>query len=243
MNKKLMIIFFLVVFPCLILGNGEWEVGVHYSSWSINLAKPYIEEAIADSFDNFDSSKGSILFDSAGSNYGIGVRYYPGGKYASFSLGISYERNNFKGTLNGNYTDSDKYHNKAEINAVGIFDFSPHSFNLSFRWDIVPNYRIHPFFSIGFGIGKLDGFVNLQATTKTYIGGTVITDKETEEKTLEDLIAIYEKEQGESFPVEFFPIVYVSLGMKGEITDNIYLLCEVAAYDGLSFRGGLAFKF
>jgi hypothetical protein len=243
MSKNLMIIFFLAIFPCLILGNGGWEIGVHYSSWSINLAKPYIEEAIADSFDNFDSSKGSILFDSAGNNYGIDLRYYPGGKHASFSLGISYERNNFKGTLNGSYADSDKYHNRAEINAVGIFDFSPHSFNFSFRWDILPNYRIHPFFTIGFGIGNLDGFVNLQAKTKTYIGSTVISNTVTEEKTLDDLIAIYEKEEGKSFPIGFFPIVYVSLGMKGEIADNIYFLCEVAAYDGLSIRGGLAFKF
>jgi hypothetical protein len=89
----------------------------------------------------------------------------------------------------------------------------------------------------------MDGIINLTTITKTYIGSTVITDKSTEEKTLDDLIKEYEEEEGKAFPVSFFPIVYVSFGVKGEIINNIYFLGEVAFYDGLSFRGGIAFKF
>jgi len=242
--KKISLIFFLLlIFVIDNFAKGEWEIGLHYSSWSLNLAKPYIEETVEDSFDNFDSSKGDIVFDSAGNNYGIDVRYYPAGKYGSFSLGLSYEKNNFKGDLTGNYTDYDEYGNKAEVNAVGLFDLQPHSFNFSLRWDIAPRYRIHPYFDIGFGLGKMDGLMNLTTTTKTYIGSSVITDKTTEEKTLDDLIKEYEEEEGKPFPISFFPIVHISFGIKGEITNNIYFIGEVAFYDGMIFRGGIAFKF
>ena len=241
--KRILSLILMFLFVSVIHSKGKWEVGVHYSFWSINLAKPYIEDAVEDAFDSFDSTKGNIVFDSNGNNYGIDIRYYPGGKYASFSLGLSYEKNNFLGDLTGSYSDTDAYGNKAEVEALGKFDIQPHSFNFSFRWDIAPKYRIHPFFGIGFGIGKMNGLVNLSTTTKTYIDNNITIDVDEEEKTLENLIEEYEEDEGKKFPISFFPIVYITVGMKGEIIDNVYFLGEVAFYDGLIFRGGFAFKF
>ncbi len=223
-----------------IVGKGEWEIGFHYSYWSINLLKPVLEEAVKDSFDSYDANKGDILFDSNGNNMGFELRYYPGGKLGSFSIGLSYERNNFKGDLTGSYEDTiDGV--PGTVEAVGYFDLKPHSFNINFRWDIAPRYRFHPFIGIGFGFGRMDGIVSL-ATTGTAYNGTVLLS-ELEEKTLKQLLDEYEEEEGKKFPVGFFPIVYFSVGMKGEIANNLYLSGEVAIYDGLIFRGGLAFRF
>jgi len=35
----------------------------------------------------------------------------------------------------------------------------------------------------------------------------------------------------------------MNLGIRGEIVDNVYLLGEVAIYDGFIIRGGLAYRF
>ncbi len=240
MKKTFLLILTIFLLFANIYGNGKWEVGIHYSYWSINFAKPFIEKGLEDVFDNFDSNKGDLNFDSNGNNYGIDLRYYPKGKYGSFSLGVSYEKNNFKGDLSGNYKDT-IYGVSSEISAIGIFNIQPHSFNFSLRWDIAPKYRVHPFFGFGFGIGRINGFINGTITGTTAAGA--IVSEINEETTLTELIEEYEEEEGKKFPLSFFPIIYFSIGVKGEITNNIYFLGEVAVYDGLIFRGGFAFKF
>lgn len=213
--------------------KGQWEVGFHYSYWSVNVIAPLLEDNLKDSIEGFDPAKGDLNFDSTGNNYGFEVRFFPGGKQGSFSLGLSYERNNFKGGLSGSYQEP-----VGQVKAEGTFDLRPHSFNLSLRWDLWAAARVHPYIGLGFGIGPLNGLISSRVTT-TLANGTVIAE-DIEEKTLKE--ALDEAEDGE-FTLSFFPIVHLHFGLRGEVVDNLYLLAEFALYDGLIFRGGVAYRF
>ncbi|MCK4765255.1 MAG: hypothetical protein KAW12_23850 [Candidatus Aminicenantes bacterium] len=213
--------------------KGQWEVGFHYSYWSVNIIADPLEEAMEDSIEGFDPAKGSLDFESNGNNYGFEVRFFPGGKQGSFSLGLSYERNNFKGELSGSYQEQG-----GEVRAEGFFDLRPHSFNLSLRWDLWPSARVHPYLGLGFGIGPLDGLLSSRIIT-TFPDGTVIAE-DVEEKTLEEVLN--EAEDG-GFSLSFFPIIHLHFGLRGEIVDNLFLLAEFALYDGLILRGGVSYRF
>jgi hypothetical protein len=66
----------------------------------------------------------------------------------------------------------------------------------------------------------------------------------TEEMTLKDAIRkIGDKQDKDLYPINFFPIFHLNLGVRGEIVDGVYLLGEVALYDGTIVRGGLAYRF
>jgi hypothetical protein len=225
------------VFP-----KGEWELGFHYSYWSIDIIGPIIEDSIGEGFDEYDVNKGDLNFDSDGNNLGFEVRYFPGGRNSAFSLGLSYEKNNFKGSLAGTYEETDNLGNRAVVSADGSFDLRPHSFNFSIRWDLWPSSRVHPYIGLGIGIGPLNGDLRLRVTTTTYIGNQTFVEEETEEKTLQEILDDAAAE-GEEFPLGFFPIVHLHFGFRGEIAPNIYVLAEAAVYDGIIFRGGLAFRF
>jgi hypothetical protein len=48
--------------------------------------------------------------------------------------------------------------------------------------------------------------------------------------------------EGDKFPLKFFPIIQLQLGLRAEVIPNVYVLIEGAVYDGLSIRGGLAVR-
>lgn len=226
----LFLITITLVYPA---PKGQWEVGFHYSYWTVNVIAEPLEEALEDSIEGFDPTKGALDFKSNGNNYGFEVRFFPGGKEGSFSLGLSYERNNFKGELSGSYQEQG-----GEVRAEGFFDLRPHSFNFSIRWDLWPTARVHPYIGLGFGAGPLNGILSSQIIT-TYPNGSVVAE-DPEEKTLEEIL---DEDEDEAFPLSFFPIIHLNFGLRGEITDNVYLLAEFALYDGLIFRGGVAYRF
>lgn len=242
MKKIIILIFLILLLSIQIYSEGEWVLGFHYSKWSINVVKPMIEENVTDAFDDFDTSKGDLNFDSSGNNIGFEIRYFPKGKNGSFSMGISYERNNFKGTLGGNYTDTDDFGNRIEVVGKGSFDLKPHSFNFNLCWDLWPKSRVHPYIGIGIGIGPLNGDLELNTTTTTYYQGYTVVEEEKEKKTLKEAINELDDE-GQGFPLTFFPIIHLSLGCKGEVVNNLYVFVEVAIYDGTLFRGGVSYRF
>ncbi|MCX6581382.1 MAG: hypothetical protein NT166_14510 [Candidatus Aminicenantes bacterium] len=222
---------------------GKWEFGFHYSSWSLNLIKSNIEKNFNPDLELYDPEKGNFKFDSNGNNLGFDLRYFPGGKNGSFSIGVSYERNNFKANINGAYTDHDNAGNRLEAEAKGTMDVYPHSFNLSFRWDLWPSSRVHPYIGIGVGMGALNGtFVADTKATLYHSSGATQTETAHEEKTLRQVLDEME-EEGDKYPLSFFPIVHIQFGLRGEIINNLYLLGEVAVYDGIIFRGGIAYRF
>ena len=238
--KKVFFIFFL--FSAIIYSSSNFELTVHGSYWTADIFSSIIEENFTPDFAGYDAEKGNYDLNFYGSNFGIGFRYYPGGKYGSFSIGISYERNSFKSDLSGSYQDYDGYGNKYVSTSVGYLKVFPHSFNVSFRWDISAKKKFHPYFEFGFGIGKMDGIVKVDVETVYYTEHGTITDNDSEEMTLEEALDELE-EEGNKIPIKFIPIVHIGFGIKGEIAENFYLIGEISIYDGLIFRGGVAYRF
>jgi hypothetical protein len=126
----------------------------------------------------------------------------------------------------------------------GRMESTPHSFNLDFRWEIFPRSKVHPYIGIGFGAGPLDGAITFTTVTETDQSGSISTRTATEKMTLKDAIRRIEEKQGKKlYPINFFPIFHLSLGVRGEIVDRVYLLGEAALYDGTIVRGGFAYRF
>ena len=244
MKKSVLVIsLFLLVLP-LCSQKMQWEVDFHYSSWSINIFKPVIEEGLQPEFDNYDPAKGAFSFDSNGSNFGFSIRFYPKGKYGSFSIGASYERNNFKAGITGQYTDTDGNGNHYTASAKGEFELLPHSFNLNFRWDLWPRARIHPYIGLGLGLGPLNGVFRVDITTVTQTSTGDIRDTYREEKTFDDIINEQQDDpEADEFPLSIMPVVHLCFGLRGEVVNHVHLFIESAIYNGTIFRFGLAIRF
>ncbi|MCK5055939.1 MAG: hypothetical protein KAT34_04745 [Candidatus Aminicenantes bacterium] len=239
--KKVYVLFvvFLIMGSFGFAGPGKFEVGFHYSYWTINMIATMVEDMTPD-LNYYDPDKGELNFDSNGNNFGFEFRFFPGGENGSFSVGLSYERNNFKAKVSDFYTDTING-TQGEVSLDGNIDLRPHSFNLSLRWELWPSARIHPYLGFGFGFGALSGTASYNVEVNLY--GEPNPPPESGEWTLKDLIDEYEQKEGKSFPLSFFPIIHLNFGFRGEVIDNLYLLAEVAVYDGLIFRGGLAYRF
>jgi hypothetical protein len=242
MKKLAFVILLLAAGVCAFPAGGYLEIGVHYSYWNIDVASKYIEDHFVPDFQYYDPAKGKFNFKSDGNNYGVELRFFPGGKNGSFSLGVSYEKNNFNANIDGAYTDSDSQGHRLEAEAKGRVELIPHSINANLRWEIFPSGRIHPYFGIGFGIGKLNGTLTAHTKQTVYYQGTTTVQETTETKTLKEAID-EEKAKGNDFPFKFFPIVQLQVGLRAEIVSNVYLLAEGAVYDGIVIRGGLSFRF
>ena len=202
------------------------------------------ENDVSNAFDTYD---GPIEFDTYGHNYGFSLRYFPGGKQGSFSIGISYERNYFNADINGSYTETTASGTITKSGS-GYIDLSPHSFNVDVRWEILPSSKLHPYVGIGLGIGPQRGDIVFTTVTETDTGGVITTETVTEELTLKEAIRKIEQEQEKDededyYMVDFFPIVYLNLGLRAEVARNFFLLGEVAIYDGFIARGGVSFRF
>jgi len=234
MKKLLLTILFIVSLTLASYAQGQWEIGIHYSTWGTSYFGVDTEENIRDAFGGYS---GSLNFDPHCHNYGIGIRFVPSGKYGSFSLGFSYERNYFNADISGSYSEGGN-----TITGTGDVALTPHSFNLDFRWEIIPRSRVHPYIGFGFGAGPLNGKATLTTVTKNDKTGAETTQTET--LTLREAIKnIEEKNDVNLGFIGVFPIVHINLGLRGEIVDGIYLSGEIAFYDGLMARGGISYRF
>lgn len=253
--------------------QGKWEFGFHYSRWSLNIVKPYIEDSLNDTVasdlkDKFLSDLQAdypslvergysqrTVFDSSGNNFGAEVRYYPGGRNGSFSVGLSVEKTSMKvgipeasGTLE--LEDSITHRNGTfEGNAFGEFLLKPLSFHLSLRWDIFPSAGLHPYVTVGLGASTaraIDTATYSYAYTGTLSipGGPSRQYADGESKTLRELIDEQEA-KGEDFvlPVNFVPFFQLNFGLKGRLTENIHLLVDAGLWDGFLLRAGVAYRF
>ncbi len=242
--KKLslvVVIFVFIVIP--ISGKGMFEFGFHYSSWNVNMIAPLVENEIIPEIEYWNPEYGSLKFSSNGNNYGFEFRFFPGGENGSFSLGVSYEKNNFKMKAEGNYDGYDNHGNPIKAEASGTIDLFPHSINLSIRWELWPSKRFHPFLGIGFGFGSQEALVKFHSKATSRIGGIDIVEEQDEIWTFEDIRNEYEASEGKEFPLSFFPVIHINFGFRGKIINNVYILGEAAFYDGLLFRGGISYRF
>jgi hypothetical protein len=70
------------------------------------------------------------------------------------------------------------------------------------------------------------------------------TDSISEHRTLEELDN--EREAGDEsifYQIPFIPFIQMTLGIKGELMKNVYLLVEGGIFNGMIYRGGLSFRF
>ncbi len=242
--KKLTLLFIIAVLMVIpVSAKGMFEFGFHYSAWNVDMIAPILEDEIIPEIEYWDPEYGSLNFDSNGSNFGFEFRFFPGGKNGSLSLGLSYERNNFKMKAEGRYDGFDDDGDPIKAEAKGTIDLFPHSVNLSIRWELWATKRIHPYIGFGFGFGAQDALVKFHSRATTNTGGIDIVEEQDEIWTFEDIVEEYEAAEGKKLLVGFFPIVHINFGFRGEIVDNIYFLGEVAFYDGLIFRGGISYRF
>lgn len=244
MKKILLATLCILSLSLLSIAQENWEFSTHYSYWGMGYFIANPENDVSDAFDAYD---GPIEFETYGHNFGFTLRFFPGGKQGSFSLGFSYERNYFKADIKGSYSEA--ITNGAITKAgSGYIDLTPHSFNLDVRWEILPNSRLHPYAGIGVGVGPQRGNIVFTTVTDTKIGGVITSETETEELTLKEAIKKIERAQEKDededyYMVDFFPIVYLNLGLRAEVARNFYLMGEIAVYDGFIARAGVAFRF
>lgn len=261
-----------VFFSPNLSAQGNFEFGFHYGSWSIDILRSTIEEGISDALETDfkdqiledlrddghnveeESYSQEISFDSGGDNYGFEIRWYPGGKGGSFSLGLSVEKTSMRISLpelSASLALTDLDEGKSanfQGNASGEFLIKPLSFHLSFRWDINPSWKIHPYITLG--LGAAGGTALEEAEyTYSYSGTLTKTGEEPEHreggetKSIKELRDELEEEGEEFFLPPFFPFIQLNLGIKGELTENLHILVDAGIWDGFLIRGGIAFRF
>ncbi len=276
--KKISSALLAAVF-CFVLGaqappaqaQGHFELGFHYSRWSINLLRSFIEGGISDALET--DLKNSILediqadypsleemaydqevaFDSSGDNFGLEVRWYPGGANGSFSLGLSIEKTSIRIavpeisaslSLRDSITGEEGHF---AASSAGEFLIKPLSFHVSFRWDIIPSSVVHPYITFGLGVATGTALEGAQVTY-AYSGDLTLPDESQEHyedslsKTLKELKEELEEEGEDFFLPGFIPFIQLNLGLKAKLSQNIHLLIDAGIWNGFLLRGGVAIR-
>ncbi|MCJ7582696.1 MAG: hypothetical protein MUP98_19440 [Candidatus Aminicenantes bacterium] len=197
--------------------------------------------------------KQDITFDSGGNNWGFEVRWYPGGQKGSFSLGLSIEKStmwvslpHLAVNLTLFDTDSGKTGNFKGDASGANFEMKPLSYHLHMRWDIVPRWKIRPFITFGLGLAGTNGVLKNSMLDISFRGTVTIEGEkpnvydEAVTKTLQEI-----KDDGEAEGVDFLfppvlPFIQFNLGLKGEITPNLYLIFETGIFNGFILRWGIS---
>lgn len=235
--------------------GGHWEIGVHYSSWGLNLARDLFEDALLKSaskeirknVNNQLVSKASgnlipsadshkLVFDSEGKNYGAEIRFYPRGRRGSMSVGFSIEQTNvrlmMKGPVQQDYSDG----SSATVDGDAVIETNPVTTHLSFRWDFVPSSRVTPYFIFGLGLGPLNG-----EASYTY-AGTYLRGSQQAAITGDWLKTFDQLRKDGDISLSLMIMAHLALGLKAEVVKGVILQAEAGFWDGLVVRGGLAFR-
>lgn len=174
--------------------------------------------------------------NSDGTNSALEVRFYPGGEDGSFSIGLGVEKSQIEVTLDYSaiYDVADGSYLDTSANASLLWQ--PISYHLSFRWDIKPSWRFHPYIGFGAGIGSLRGLLTYEVIAEVYDASTTITisDTDYDEIPLESL---------EYLEPKITPIILqINFGFNFEISNNLHILLDAGIWDGFLVRGGLSLK-
>lgn len=257
--------------PPVVKAQGHFEFGFHYSGWSINLLRSFIEDGLSSALESdlkdeflsdiqadYPSLEESaysqdVAFDSSGHNFGFEARWYPGGTNGSFSLGLSVEKTTMKIavpeisaslSLRDNITAEEGHFSAA---ASGEFLINPLSFLLSFRWDIFPSSVVHPY--ITFGLGAATGAALEKAELSYAFSGDLILPGEPPDhyedsftKTLKEVKEELEEEGEDFFLPGFIPFIQLNLGLKAKLLPSVHLLVDAGIWNGFAIRGGLAIR-
>lgn len=240
--------------------GGHFEVMAFGSSWSVNLIKGLFESSIVDDFSTemrrvitndlrdvyyhfslvpvSTQFETDLAFNSSGPNYGLDIRYYMQGWGGSFSVGLSFEQTRMKlaiaGTVKQFYTDG----SYAEATVEGSAEANIFSTNLSFRWDILPQGRVNPYFVLGLGWAPF-GVTVTETYDGTFVRGAITEDIDgTQIKALKDIAS----ENDFTIP-DAIIIVHLGFGLKVRIVAGLSALAEAGVWDGFLLRFGVAYRF
>ena len=235
---------------------GKLEIEIHYGYWTLNVFKGIFEadltqelsDEIADEIGieivesgynvNRTAHDHDLLFDSSGSVYGLELRFYPGGRYSSFSLGVSIEKTRMKAVVEGPVTVQFDDGSFAEMDSISTVDLDPLFTNLSFRWDIKPAWVVTPYFVLGLGVAALNGEVSYSYNGEYYwIGGSEFHEDE-------DTRPIKEAEEDSDVNLpNILPLLQINFSIRGEIIPHLHLRAEAGIWDGFILRAGIAYRF
>ncbi len=235
---------------------GHWEVEVHYSGWTINPAKTLLQDNLANKVsdeilenvtDQLNAlyagrlvpvgNEQNLTLSSSGSNFGLGLRYYPLGKQGSFSVGFSVEKTNITISMEGLVTQNYGDGSAATVESTSTVTTNPFTANLSFRWDFYPQWRVTPYFVFGLGFGPLGGDFNFIYTGTYRRDSDQVTIQGEDSRTFDQL------REEQDIELDLFLILQAAIGVRGEILKNIFILGEIGFWDGLIFRGGVGCRF
>jgi hypothetical protein len=259
---------FLLVYLTLIPGlsaQGHFELSFHYSRWSIDILGDIIENAVSDAAESgledtisedikdkyaidLVSYSQTIDFDSSGHNYGGEIRWYPGGLYGSFSIGLSVEKTRMTVELTEITTDLEFSDNSNfQGAATGKFEINPLSFHLSLRWDILPTSSFTPYITFGVGAATFSSIENDEISYSysgelTRPGFEPETESGGETKTIGEIKDELEAEDEDFLDLPFLPFIQMNLGLKGKITENVHVMIDAGIWNGFLIRGGLAIR-
>ncbi len=251
MRKILVCIVILGMTPALAWPRGHWEVEAHVGTWSLNILRGPIEDALGDALqevvqDQLRSDfpgKGlgtytqSIRFDSSGHNFGFGIRFYPGGMDGVFSMGVSLERTEMRLRVDGTVHQDFQDGSVLDAEATGEIVMRPWTVHFSMRWDIPVHPQIRPYLTLGFGYSGLTGTVTAQGAGTMRDAALPIPIpliyrfSETEDlQNIRDL------------PLRWIPFVELNLGIQLRLEERLALRLDAGIWNGLRIRGGLAVR-
>jgi len=235
---------------------GKLEVEVHYGYWTLDLFKGIFEDDLTQSLSDEIAEEIAIeinesghkiakaghnhnlVFGSSGSIFGFELRFYPGGRYSSFSLGVSIEKTHMNVTVEGPVNVQFNDGSYAEMDAVGIVELNPLFTNISFRWDIKPEWAVTPYFVLGLGVAALNGEVRYNYNGTYYWAGGREAHQD------EDMRDIKEAEEDTDFNLpNILPLLQINIGVRAEVIPHLHLKAEAGIWDGFILRAGIAYKF
>jgi hypothetical protein len=266
----------IFIFSCFfllsaeLLADGHLEFSVHYSRWTLNVAKGLVENMVSNALESdlkdrfvqkiqeqhptFVESGYSqnVVFDAPGNNVGFELRFYPGGRKGGFSLGLAVEQTTMKVSfpeVSANLQMTDENSGQAasfQGLAHGQFVIKPLSFHLNMRWEILPSKVISPYFSIGAGISTSRSFLDA-SYEYAYTGTLTLPDNSTEQYSESDSKTLRQIKderlaEGKNFPLNFMPIVQLNFGLRARISRMVNLTLDAGVFNGFLFRGGVAVR-
>jgi len=260
----------LILISAPMLADGHLEFNVHYSYWTLNVVRGLVEKMVSDTLesdlkDRFleqiqadyptlveRSYQQEVNFDAPGHNLGFELRFYPGGRGGSFSLGLAVEQTTMKISFPSVTARLDlvdlNLNETATFNgqAGGEFIIKPLSFHLNMRWEFLPSRAVSPYLTIGAGISTSKSFFDARYRYE-YSGTLILPDSSSEQysdsdsKTLRQ-IRDEHLADGKDFPLNFLPVLQFNLGLRARISRALSLVADVGIFDGFLFRGGLSFR-
>lgn len=208
--------------------TGKWEIETQYGIWTMRPALKVI-----------DDKEWNI---SGEKNIGVALRLKP---KQSFSLGLVYQK------IQGQYDFSNPsfqeyfpsevmWINGKQVRVVGILSEETEKISMAgemvvidMRWEIASDWRIHPYFTLGFGaiFPDISESYHYSRTAIDINGNHILMDEDNEGWDLS------------KFP-SFLPVLELKFGLKIEIIKKkLSLGFEGGFMDGLVYAGTLNFRF